>query len=166
MQTIPERDKPNVLKSYQINITTPFLELTSVPNLRNDSFQASLPPQGLTFTLGRSLLVFLGAVVSEVSSAMDSRDNEEALLVSVEDRKIRAGKSYTKDVHILSTSFLLIFLAYGAAQNLETTVNKVLDLFFLFSSVEVDYFFKLNLGAGSVRMLFKIMLRHEIVLVL
>lgn len=72
---------------------------------------------------------------------MDSRDDEEALLVSGEDRKIRAGKSYTRDVHILSISFLLIFLAYGAAQNLETTVNKVIDLFFLFSSVEVDYFF-------------------------
>lgn len=58
---------------------------------------------------------------------MDSRDDEEAPLVSGEDRKVRAGKSYTRDVHILSISFLLIFLAYGAAQNLETTVNKVPD---------------------------------------
>ncbi|XP_010486517.1 PREDICTED: UNC93-like protein 3 isoform X1 [Camelina sativa] len=55
---------------------------------------------------------------------MDYRADEEAPLVSGEDRKGRAGKSYTRDVHILSISFLLIFLAYGAAQNLETTVNK------------------------------------------
>uniref|UniRef100_A0A1J3HTU3 UNC93-like protein 3 n=1 Tax=Noccaea caerulescens TaxID=107243 RepID=A0A1J3HTU3_NOCCA len=55
---------------------------------------------------------------------MDYRGDEEAPLVSSEDQKLRAGKSYTRDVHILSISFLLIFLAYGAAQNLETTVNK------------------------------------------
>uniref|UniRef100_A0A1J3IUL9 UNC93-like protein 3 n=1 Tax=Noccaea caerulescens TaxID=107243 RepID=A0A1J3IUL9_NOCCA len=55
---------------------------------------------------------------------MDYRGDEEAPLVSSEDEKLRAGKSYTRDVHILSISFLLIFLAYGAAQNLETTVNK------------------------------------------
>lgn len=47
------------------------------------------------------------------------------MLVSGEDRKVRAGKSYTRDVHMLSISFLLIFLAFGAAQNLETTINKV-----------------------------------------
>lgn len=46
------------------------------------------------------------------------------MLVSGEDRKVRAGKSYTRDVHMLSISFLLIFLAFGAAQNLETTINK------------------------------------------
>lgn len=58
---------------------------------------------------------------------MDSRNDEEAplVLVSGEDRKVRPGKSYTRDVHILSISFLLIFLAFGAAQNLETTINKV-----------------------------------------
>ena len=58
---------------------------------------------------------------------MDSRNDEEAplVLVSGEDRKGRPGKSYTRDVHILSISFLLIFLAFGAAQNLETTINKV-----------------------------------------
>ncbi|AAF23279.1 hypothetical protein [Arabidopsis thaliana] len=57
---------------------------------------------------------------------MESRNDEEAPLISAsgEDRKVRAGKCYTRDVHILSISFLLIFLAYGAAQNLETTVNK------------------------------------------
>lgn len=65
---------------------------------------------------------------SDRFSAMDYRGDEEAPLVSSEDQKLRAGKSYTRDVHILSISFLLIFLAYGAAQNLETTVNKVPDL--------------------------------------
>ncbi|RID64130.1 hypothetical protein BRARA_E03086 [Brassica rapa] len=59
---------------------------------------------------------------------MDSRNDEEAplVLVSGENRKGRPGKSYTRDVHILSISFLLIFLAFGAAQNLETTINKEL----------------------------------------
>ncbi|KAG2272591.1 hypothetical protein Bca52824_067146 [Brassica carinata] len=59
---------------------------------------------------------------------MDSRNDEEAplVLVSREDRKVGPGKSYTRDVHILSISFLLIFLAFGAAQNLETTINKEL----------------------------------------
>ncbi|KAL5716638.1 hypothetical protein ACHQM5_009774 [Ranunculus cassubicifolius] len=32
-------------------------------------------------------------------------------------------KNHTKDVHILSCAFLLVFLAYGAAQNLQSTVN-------------------------------------------
>lgn len=74
---------------------------------------------------------------------MDFRADEEAPLVTGEDRKVRPGKSYTRDVHILSISFLLIFLAYGAAQNLETTVNKVLDPYFdfPFSSICVS---KLN----------------------
>ncbi|XP_010543326.1 PREDICTED: UNC93-like protein 3 [Tarenaya hassleriana] len=35
-------------------------------------------------------------------------------------------RSYTRDVHILSVSFLLIFLAYGASQNLQSTLNKEL----------------------------------------
>lgn len=34
-------------------------------------------------------------------------------------------QNHTKDVHILSSAFLLIFLAYGAAQNLQSTVNTV-----------------------------------------
>ncbi|KAF8069340.1 hypothetical protein N665_1141s0001 [Sinapis alba] len=58
---------------------------------------------------------------------MDSRNDEEApflLVTGSEDGKVRTGKSYTRDVHILSLSFLLIFLAFGAAQNLETTINK------------------------------------------
>lgn len=33
--------------------------------------------------------------------------------------------NHTRDVHFLSCAFLLIFLAYGAAQNLESTINTV-----------------------------------------
>ncbi|XP_052175908.1 UNC93-like protein 3 [Diospyros lotus] len=38
------------------------------------------------------------------------------------------GKNHGRDVHILSSAFLLIFLAYGAAQNLESTINTEDDL--------------------------------------
>lgn len=58
--------------------------------------------------------------------AMDSGDSrrEQSPLI-VDNLEIRTPKDYTRDVHILSCAFLLIFLAYGAAQNLETTVNTV-----------------------------------------
>lgn len=36
--------------------------------------------------------------------------------------------NHTRDVHFLSGAFLLIFLAYGAAQNLESTINTEGDL--------------------------------------
>ncbi|KAJ4704708.1 UNC93-like protein 3 [Melia azedarach] len=51
----------------------------------------------------------------------DSRREQSPLIV--DNLEIRTPKDYTRDVHILSCAFLLIFLAYGAAQNLETTVN-------------------------------------------
>lgn len=47
--------------------------------------------------------------------------------------------NHKKDVHILCWAFLLIFLAYGAAQNLESTINTVSSgLFFSYFS---DYYF-------------------------
>lgn len=55
--------------------------------------------------------------------SVDSCD-EEAPLVA-DSLQVLTPKNYTRDVHILSCAFLLIFLAYGAAQNLETTVNTV-----------------------------------------
>ncbi|KAK9154259.1 hypothetical protein Sjap_001739 [Stephania japonica] len=61
---------------------------------------------------------------------MDSRE-EEAPLVSSPDLESQSQlvrRSHTSDVHILSCSFLLIFLAYGAAQNLESTVLTVQNL--------------------------------------
>lgn len=56
---------------------------------------------------------------------MDSANirDEEAPLVA-DNLQSPTSKNYTRDVHILSSAFLLIFLAYGAAQNLETTVNS------------------------------------------
>ncbi|KAL5550023.1 hypothetical protein UlMin_000199 [Ulmus minor] len=57
---------------------------------------------------------------------IDSRDEESPLLVGNSSTKI--PENHTRDVHILSSAFLLIFLAYGAAQNLQTTVNTEEDL--------------------------------------
>ncbi|XP_020101522.1 UNC93-like protein 3 [Ananas comosus] len=37
-------------------------------------------------------------------------------------------RNHARDVHILSSAFLFVFSAYGAAQNLETTVNTEEDL--------------------------------------
>lgn len=42
------------------------------------------------------------------------------------------AKSQTRDVHILSLAFLLVFSAYGAVQNLESTVNDVSFPFYKF----------------------------------
>jgi len=55
-----------------------------------------------------------------VAAAAASVDNSETL------------RNHTKDVHILSSAFLLIFLAYGAAQNLETTLNTVRTLYIIY----------------------------------
>ncbi|KAA3455079.1 UNC93-like protein 3 [Gossypium australe] len=54
--------------------------------------------------------------------SMDTRDEEAPLVVDVSGGE--TPKNRTRDVHILSCAFLLIFLAYGAAQNLETTINS------------------------------------------
>ncbi|XP_009414397.2 UNC93-like protein 3 [Musa acuminata AAA Group] len=40
----------------------------------------------------------------------------------------RPARNHARDVHILSLAFLLIFSAYGAAQNLESSVNTEEDL--------------------------------------
>jgi len=44
--------------------------------------------------------------------------------------ELQLPKKHTRDVHILSLAFLLIFLAYGAAQNLQSTLNTVSFFFF------------------------------------
>ncbi|KAI3837117.1 hypothetical protein MKW92_035172 [Papaver armeniacum] len=60
---------------------------------------------------------------------MNSHGDEEAPLVVSDGKKTNSSlKNHTRDVHILSSSFLLIFLAYGAAQNLQSTVNTAQDL--------------------------------------
>ncbi|XP_050381675.1 UNC93-like protein 3 isoform X2 [Argentina anserina] len=58
--------------------------------------------------------------------SLDSRDDiEKPLLHGDESPPVLLTKKSThaRDVHILSFSFLLIFLAFGAAQNLESTVD-------------------------------------------
>ncbi|GMN47600.1 hypothetical protein TIFTF001_016780 [Ficus carica] len=50
---------------------------------------------------------------------VDTRDEEAPLVAIVEAPK----NHHTRDVYILSFAFLFVFLAYGAAQNLESTVN-------------------------------------------
>lgn len=55
-------------------------------------------------------------------AVVDARDEEAPLVV---DNLRHTSKNHTRDIHILSSAFLLVFLAFGAAQNLETTVNTV-----------------------------------------
>ncbi|MQL74765.1 hypothetical protein Taro_007104 [Colocasia esculenta] len=63
-------------------------------------------------------------------------EDEAPLVVSVPVPEVDDGspsevsppKNHVRDVHILSFAFLLIFSAYGAAQNLESTVNTENDL--------------------------------------
>lgn len=52
-----------------------------------------------------------------------SHDLEKPLIV--DDLPVLKIKSHTRDVHILSCAFLLIFLAFGATQNLESTLITV-----------------------------------------
>ncbi|KAJ8636877.1 hypothetical protein MRB53_011144 [Persea americana] len=52
----------------------------------------------------------------------DSREEEAPLVVG------ELPKNHARDVHVLSFAFLFVFLAYGAAQNLESTVNTEHDL--------------------------------------
>ncbi|KAF5940822.1 hypothetical protein HYC85_021989 [Camellia sinensis] len=54
--------------------------------------------------------------------------DEETPLVAEHSDSKTLTKSHSRDVHILSSAFLLIFLAYGAAQNLESTINTEEDL--------------------------------------
>lgn len=53
-------------------------------------------------------------------------DEESAPLVV--DQKPSPATNYSRDINVLSLAFLLIFLAFGAAQNLQTTVNTEGDL--------------------------------------
>ncbi|MFQ6648201.1 hypothetical protein Gotur_021191, partial [Gossypium turneri] len=53
---------------------------------------------------------------------MGTREEEAPLVIDISERE--TPKSRTRDIHILSCA-ILVFLASGAAQNLETTVNAV-----------------------------------------
>ncbi|KAL5992059.1 hypothetical protein ACLOJK_012973 [Asimina triloba] len=65
--------------------------------------------------------------------SVDSRE-EEAPLRGVEKPAI----NHARDIHILSCAFLLVFLAYHAAQNLQSTLNT--DLLVLAEGVYADGF--------------------------
>jgi hypothetical protein len=51
---------------------------------------------------------------------MDAGRDEEAPLLAASPQR-----SHAADVHVLSAAFLFVFSAYGAAQNLQSTVNTV-----------------------------------------
>lgn len=64
---------------------------------------------------------------------MDPHQSEETsslIVVAVDDGSLvdipPSSKNHVRDAHILSFSFFFIFCAYGAAQNLESTVNTVI----------------------------------------
>ncbi|XP_016490327.1 UNC93-like protein 3 [Nicotiana tabacum] len=71
--------------------------------------------------------------------------DEETPLVVENPKNQNPIVNHERDVHILSCAFLLIFLAYGAAQNLESTINTegnlgttslgILYLSFMFCSI-------------------------------
>lgn len=65
----------------------------------------------------------LGAMASVIP-----RDEEVPLVADAGNSPIQTPKNHTRDIHILSVAFLLIFLAYGAAQNLQSTLNTEQDL--------------------------------------
>ncbi|GAB2235654.1 hypothetical protein Drorol1_Dr00026086 [Drosera rotundifolia] len=54
--------------------------------------------------------------------------NEETPFVVPNSSSAKSPKGHARDVHILSAAFLLVFLAYGAVQNLESTLNSEDDL--------------------------------------
>ncbi|RZC76058.1 hypothetical protein C5167_000807 [Papaver somniferum] len=60
--------------------------------------------------------------IQKVMDCVNLRDEEAPLIPG------NTIQNHTKDVHILSSAFLLIFLAYGAAQNLQSTVNTEQNL--------------------------------------
>ncbi|KAJ6699613.1 hypothetical protein OIU79_012803 [Salix purpurea] len=64
-----------------------------------------------------------------MASVDNKGDEEEPFVVGAASvDNLETLRNHTKDVHILSSAFLLIFLAYGAAQNLETTLNTKDDM--------------------------------------
>ncbi|KAK2986137.1 hypothetical protein RJ640_014467 [Escallonia rubra] len=79
---------------------------------------------------------------------MNSAMDEETPLV-VEDSRTEPV-NHTRDVHILSWAFLLIFLAYGAAQNLESTINTEGDLGTISLGILYSSFTFFSLTASSV----------------
>lgn len=90
---------------------------------------------------GYFVVTLLILIIFGLLMAMD----EEAPLVVEISKNENSIVNHEKDVYILSSAFLLIFLAYGAAQNLESTINTegnlgtislgILYLSFMFCSI-------------------------------
>ncbi|KAK2364001.1 UNC93 protein [Trifolium repens] len=60
----------------------------------------------------------------EKSEPLIILDNQETPIVVKESQlQLQPTENHTREVHILSLAFLLIFLAFGATQNLESTLN-------------------------------------------
>uniref|UniRef100_A0A0E0MNQ2 Uncharacterized protein n=1 Tax=Oryza punctata TaxID=4537 RepID=A0A0E0MNQ2_ORYPU len=61
----------------------------------------------------------------ELAVARDEEEEEAAPLVSGGPgaAAVVRASSHTRDLHLLSSAFLFVFLAYHAAQNLQSTVN-------------------------------------------
>ena len=95
----------------------------------------------LSWTLSHShFWGYLAILWSIGSSTRVEAMDEEAPLV--DDKLVEIPKkNHARDVHILSSAFLLVFLAYGAVQNLESTLNTVslLSLFFAFAFFLFSY---------------------------
>lgn len=62
-------------------------------------------------------------------------DEETPLVADNSPPQAARTTSHTWDIHILSLAFLLVFLAFGAAQNLQSTLNTVSIFRFLLRSV-------------------------------
>jgi len=52
-------------------------------------------------------------------------DEETPLVADNSPPQAPNTRTHTRDIHILSLAFLLVFLAFGAAQNLQSTLNTV-----------------------------------------
>jgi hypothetical protein len=72
---------------------------------------------------------------------MDADRDEEAAASAAEPLLAASPprRSHAADVHVLSAAFLFVFCAYGAAQNLQSTVNTVRTRTSPFSLISVSW---------------------------
>lgn len=63
--------------------------------------------------------------LEEESLVNGSSNSPVTLLVSAPVSSIGGWSPHLRDLHILSFSFLFVFLAYGALQNLESSIHGV-----------------------------------------
>lgn len=77
----------------------------------------------LTISICFPVVLAVGRVtdLAEISGLSSMATDEESPLI----HPISPPLNHLKDVHVLSWAFLLVFLAYGAVQNLQSTINTV-----------------------------------------